>query len=257
MLDGFRTRVAEWRRHRRFGGIGDLSAGNEMAGAGELNASLNPETRVARHGPRKIINRRLDAMFTVFSSCSICRIFPGSTTLLRRRRKERLRHPAAQAVSGRENVVRAFLAAAAAGILAARAGRKIFSEIAAKSFRIPGCSIPRRCRNTPLFHDWRFTIGAKLAKFSQKDRDLLLKVSGFSPLGWGSRGVASGADLPHAEWESRIENALAKFENQPTILQRFHKGSLFEHRYWDESGELKSMKGRVRLCPYYLWSAIV
>jgi hypothetical protein len=96
-------------------------------------------------------------------------------------------------------------------------------------------------------HDWR-----EAARFSQKDRDLLLKVSGFSPLGWGSRGIALGADLPHAEWQRRIEHALASFESSPTILQRFHKGRLFEHRYWDtDSGELKTMKGRVRLCPYF------
>jgi hypothetical protein len=96
-------------------------------------------------------------------------------------------------------------------------------------------------------HDWR-----EAARFSQKDRKLLLKISGFSPLGWGSRGIALGADLPHAEWERRIDNALATFESSPTILQRFHKGRLFEHRYWDaETGELRTLKGRVRLCPYF------
>jgi hypothetical protein len=96
-------------------------------------------------------------------------------------------------------------------------------------------------------HDWR-----EAAKFSQKDRELLVKVSGFSPLGWGSRGIALGSDLPHSEWEKRIEHALTTFESSPTILQRFHKGRLFEHRYWDpDLGELKTMKGRVRLCPYY------
>jgi hypothetical protein len=96
-------------------------------------------------------------------------------------------------------------------------------------------------------HSWR-----EAAKFSQKDRDLLLKVSGFSPLGWGSRGVTLGSDLAHAEWERRIDHALATFESSPTIMQRFHKGRLIEHRYWDvETGELKTMKGRVRLCPYY------
>ena len=96
-------------------------------------------------------------------------------------------------------------------------------------------------------HDWR-----EAAKFSQKDRDLLLKVSGFSPLGWGSRGIALGADLPHAEWEKRINHALETFDSSPTIMQRFHKGSLFDHQYWDPgSNELKTMKGRVRLCPYY------
>jgi hypothetical protein len=117
-------------------------------------------------------------------------------------------------------------------------------------------------------HDWR-----EAAKFSQRDRELLLKVSGFSPLGWGSRGIALGSDLPHAEWERRIEHALATFESNPTILQKFHKGALFEHRYWDpdsgspreigssaiasstmpgiSQGKLTTMKGRVRLCPYY------
>jgi hypothetical protein len=121
-------------------------------------------------------------------------------------------------------------------------------------------------------HDWR-----EAAKFSQKDRDLLLKVSGFSPLSWGSRGIALGSDLPHAEWERRIEHALAIFESNPTILQKFHKGTFFEHRYWDPDsgspreidssatasstmpsisrGELKTMKGRVRLCPYYFIEA--
>src|SRR5581483_3293218 len=95
--------------------------------------------------------------------------------------------------------------------------------------------------------DWR-----EAANFSQKDRDLLLKVSGFSPLGWGSRGVALGADLAHAEWKKRIDHALETFQSSPTIMQRFHKGALFEHSYWDpDSDQLRTMKGRVRLCPYY------
>lgn len=96
-------------------------------------------------------------------------------------------------------------------------------------------------------HDWR-----EAAKFSQKHRDLLLKVSGFSPLGWGSRGVMLGADLPQAEWHRQIEHALENFQAQPTIAQQFHKGALFEHPYFDnQSGGWRSMKGRVRLCPYY------
>src|SRR3989442_14117630 len=87
-------------------------------------------------------------------------------------------------------------------------------------------------------HDWR-----EAAKFSQKDRDLLLKVSGFSPLGWGSRGISLGSDLAHAEWEKRIDNALAAFDSSPTIMQRFYKGRLLEHCYCKPvSGELKTMK---------------
>jgi hypothetical protein len=64
--------------------------------------------------------------------------------------------------------------------------------------------------------------------------------------------VALGADLPHAEWQQRINDALVRFEEEPTIMQRFHKGRLFDHPYWDaETEELKTMRGRVRLCPYY------
>jgi hypothetical protein len=130
-------------------------------------------------------------------------------------------------------------------------GEKYFmklQEMIPYSWLLDPTSLPQHAVIPRLeIHDWR-----EAAKFSQKDRDLLLKVSGFSPLGWGSRGIALGADLPHAEWEKRINHALETFDSSPTIMQRFHKGGLFDHRYWDpESKELKTMKGRVRLCPYF------
>ncbi len=95
--------------------------------------------------------------------------------------------------------------------------------------------------------DWR-----EARKFSQKNRELMLKVSGFSPLGWGSRGVALGSDLPQAAWESRIDEALQTFATRPMLMQQFHKGHIVEHPYFDsQTGEAKTMKGRVRLCPYF------
>jgi hypothetical protein len=96
-------------------------------------------------------------------------------------------------------------------------------------------------------HDWR-----EAGKLSQKERDLLIKVSGFSPLGWGSRGIVVGSDVPQTEWERSIEEALGTFQTTPRIMQRFHKARLIDHPYWDnDSGETKTMRGRVRLCPYY------
>jgi hypothetical protein len=96
-------------------------------------------------------------------------------------------------------------------------------------------------------NDWRAA-----GKLSQKERDLLIKVSGFSPLGWGSRGVMVGSDVPQGEWERAIEEALASFQTQPRIMQRFHKARLIDHRYWDNTtDEIKAMRGRVRLCPYF------
>ncbi len=122
-------------------------------------------------------------------------------------------------------------------------------------------------------HDWR-----EAGKFSQKDRDLLLKVSGFSPLGWGSRGISSAPI-------SRTRNGKrgSMMRSQRSILRRpscnaFTKGACSSTGYWDFGGSaapsgdanqnaasppnfnieqgtarstLKTMKGRVRLCPYY------
>ncbi|MBA2241796.1 MAG: hypothetical protein H0W04_02740 [Chthoniobacterales bacterium] len=96
-------------------------------------------------------------------------------------------------------------------------------------------------------HDWR-----EAGKLSQKERELLLKVSGFSALGWGSRGVSVGQDLPGAEWQRLIEEALATFETSPKIIQRFHQARIVEHPHWaHDSSEVSPMRGRVRLCPYY------
>lgn len=96
-------------------------------------------------------------------------------------------------------------------------------------------------------HDWR-----EAGKLSQKERDLLIKVSGFSPLGWGSRGIIVGSDVPQTEWQTALEQALTEFQTTPRLMQRFHKARLIDHRYWDnETAELKTMRGRVRLCPYY------
>ncbi len=95
--------------------------------------------------------------------------------------------------------------------------------------------------------DWR-----ELGHFSQKQRELILKISGFSELAWGSRGVSLAADMPQHEWQAALENALRDFDTHPYILQRFHKGRLFEHPYFDrEKSEMRTMSGRVRLCPYY------
>ena len=95
-------------------------------------------------------------------------------------------------------------------------------------------------------HDW-----SELEHFSQKQRELILKISGFSETAWGSRGVELGTDLPQGQWATSIRSALADFGTHPHILQKFHKSRLIEHPYRDRDGTMKTMQGRVRLCPYY------
>jgi hypothetical protein len=96
-------------------------------------------------------------------------------------------------------------------------------------------------------HSWE-----ELGRLSQKERELVLKISGFSELAWGSRSVVIGQDVPQQEWAQQVKNAVASFAYSPYVLQRFHKGKIVEHPYYDPAtGELRTMRGRVRLCPYY------
>jgi hypothetical protein len=95
-------------------------------------------------------------------------------------------------------------------------------------------------------HSWE-----ELKNFSQKQRELIMKISGFSETAWGSRGVELGTDLPQGAWAAAISSALAEAGTHPHILQKFHKGRLLEHPYRDRTGEMQTMQGRVRLCPYY------
>jgi len=95
--------------------------------------------------------------------------------------------------------------------------------------------------------DWR-----QMAKFSQKQRALVLKISGFHEHAWGARGVYVGHDLSATEWAAAIDRALASFPEHPYILQRFERSRLVDARYFDfAAGAERTFKGRVRLCPYY------
>jgi hypothetical protein len=98
--------------------------------------------------------------------------------------------------------------------------------------------------------DW-----SQLKVMSQKERDLILKVSGFSENAWGARGVHLGSDLSSADWSVAVDAALKNFETSPSVLQRFHKPSLVDANCFDfAKNVLMPMKGRARLCPYYFVS---
>ena len=95
-------------------------------------------------------------------------------------------------------------------------------------------------------HSWE-----EVANFSQKERQLVLKVSGFHETAWGSRGVFIGHDMSSAEWSERLHAALEQSSEQPWILQEFREGRRIEHPVYREDGTVELMQGRVRLCPYF------
>ena len=95
--------------------------------------------------------------------------------------------------------------------------------------------------------DWQ-----QLKGMSQRERDLILKVSGYSEQAWGARGLFLGSDLSTADWSAAVDKALQNFSQSPYVLQRYHKPRVVPSDYFDfETGRMVPMPGRVRLCPYY------
>lgn len=95
--------------------------------------------------------------------------------------------------------------------------------------------------------DWQ-----QLKNLSQRERDLILKISGFSENAWGARGVYLGSDLSQADWSAAVDLALSSFDRSPFVLQCYHKPKTVEANWFDfAENKLVPMQGRVRLCPYY------
>ena len=90
-----------------------------------------------------------------------------------------------------------------------------------------------------------------LAKASQKERELVVKASGFHETAWGSRSVVVGSDASGEEWGNAIDHALDTFPEPVQVLQEFRKPARLRHDVYEESGEILPMEGRLRLSPYY------
>jgi hypothetical protein len=95
--------------------------------------------------------------------------------------------------------------------------------------------------------DWE-----QLKHLSQRERELILKVSGFAETAWGARGVYLGSDLSAADWSAAVDLALREFPRSPFVLQRYDKPTVVDAQWFDfDRNELVPLKGRVRLCPFY------
>lgn len=96
-------------------------------------------------------------------------------------------------------------------------------------------------------NDWR-----GLAAASQKERELILKISGFHETAWGARSVAYGADCSREEWQGAVDLAISDAPTNLHILQSYRKPRRSQHPLYPENGgEPVIESGRLRLCPYY------
>jgi hypothetical protein len=101
-----------------------------------------------------------------------------------------------------------------------------------------------------LLNDWR-----DLAMASQKERDLIIKISGFHETAWGARSVVLGSDCSREEWLEGVEQALRLAPTNLHVLQEYRKPKKLEHVLYEQKDGLPAVAlakaGRLRLCPYY------
>jgi len=94
--------------------------------------------------------------------------------------------------------------------------------------------------------DW-----SELATASQRERNLIIKASGFHETAWGARSVTLGSDVSREAWLEAIEDGLDTENETLHILQDYHKPARLTHPVYRDDGSLMAMEGRLRLCPYY------
>lgn len=95
--------------------------------------------------------------------------------------------------------------------------------------------------------DW-----GELASVPLRERNWVLKSSGFDENAWGARSVTVGNDASQKEWSDALAQALESgAQNRLYVLQEFKKPKRTELAVFDESGAVKTMSGRMRICPYY------
>ena len=99
--------------------------------------------------------------------------------------------------------------------------------------------------------DWR-----ALGDASQKERDLIIKISGFHETAWGARSVVLGSDCSREEWREAVNRAVELAPTHLHVLQTYQKPRRLQHPvYRPEAGSpsaaIVPAQGRVRLCPYY------
>lgn len=104
--------------------------------------------------------------------------------------------------------------------------------------------------------DWR-----DLSSASQKERDLIIKISGYHETAWGARSVVLGSDCSREEWQAGVEHAIELAPTSLHILQAYKKPRRIEHPLYDVHAApagastapvaAVTKAGRLRLCPFY------
>ena len=100
--------------------------------------------------------------------------------------------------------------------------------------------------------DWN-----QLGRASQKERELIIKISGFHETAWGARSIVLGSDCSREDWQAGIERALSLAPTHLHVLQEYRKPRRVQHPVYrpvagnEAPPTAVPEAGRLRLCPYF------
>jgi hypothetical protein len=116
----------------------------------------------------------------------------------------------------------------------------------------PGAVLDAPRAGGRALNDWHDLVNA-----SQKERDLIIKISGYHETAWGARSIVLGSDCSREEWQQGVERAIALAPTNLHVLQAYKKPRRLEHAVFDAPASpvapapAVTKAGRLRLCPYY------
>lgn len=130
---------------------------------------------------------------------------------------------------------------------------KLLKKIIPLTWIIDGASFgPNAMLNGPRINEKILKSWGELGEATQKNRDYILKISGFHEKAWGARSVTLGSDCSQEDWKTALAEAIENSQNHPFIIQEFIKPKSITHPIYDEAGKATINAGRVRLCPYFM-----
>jgi hypothetical protein len=112
----------------------------------------------------------------------------------------------------------------------------------------PGAVLDGPSAGGRALNDWRELAGA-----TQKERDLIVKISGYHETAWGARSVILGSDCSREEWQEGIGHAVELAPTNLHLLQTYRKPRRVRHRVYAREAPhvAREVDGRLRLCPYF------
>lgn len=134
-----------------------------------------------------------------------------------------------------------------------KASRRLLDRLIPRSWVVdpaplpPGAVLDGPVVGGRPMNDWR-----DLGQASQKERELILKISGYHETAWGARSVVFGSDCSREEWQAGLDEALASSDRNLHIVQEYRKPTRLKHPLYHDGGtSVRESQGRLRLCPYY------